>query len=276
MIPMPAAASSLDPSRDMDRSDRAVTPAKRKLEDRDLSRDELEKHDVRPPPFETPNGYGSSKPDAMQLSRASSSPIVRRRKRARYSVPPVWARRHVEGIRLNAGNFVLRKHAHNVGTQANGMVGSLSRPELASRHGSPDEKRAMAPAQAQQAVPAPVAPPPPPYEVPNSNGPLGPWESCITGTPPFDEVSNVVADFLFMKVVKNEDMGEIMSRSVQFEIEAKMGTLISKDTNERVSLPILTEAVLVDNGRVAFQSNMSEVSCVSLCSRCVLVAPCSP
>lgn len=258
MIPMPTAtSSSLDPSRDMDRSDRAVTPAKRKLEDRDLSRDELEKHDVRPPPFETPNGYGS-KPDAMQLSRASSSPIVRRRKRTRYTVPPIWARRHVEGIRLNAGNYVLRKHAHDVGTQANGKTGSLSRPEPSSRHASPDEKRAMAPAQ------APVAPPPPPYEVPNSNGPLGPWESCITGTPPIDEVSNAVADFLFMKVVKNEDMGEIMSRNVQFEIEAKMGTLISKDTNERVSLPILTEAVLVDNGRVAFQSNMSEVSCVSL------------
>ncbi|OIW22704.1 mRNA triphosphatase CET1 [Coniochaeta ligniaria NRRL 30616] len=259
-ISMPIATSNLEPTREMERSDRAVTPAKRKLEDRDLSRDELEKQDVRPPPFETPNGY-ESKPDAMELSRASASPIVQRRKRVRYSTPPVWAQRHVEGIRLNAGNFVLRKHAHNVGTQANGKIGSFSKPELASRQTSPEEKRSIAPSQpppGANSAPAPVGPPPPPYEIPNKDGPLGPWESCITGTPPFDEVSNVVADFLFMKVVKNEDMGEIMSRNVQFEIEAKMGTLISKDTNERVSLPVLTECVLVDNGRVAFQSNMSE------------------
>lgn len=65
---------------------------------------------------------------------------------------------------------------------------------------------------------------------------------------------------MFLNVVRNPDIGEIVSRNVQFEIEAKVGILISKDTNERVKLPVLTECVLADTGRVAFQSNMSEVS----------------
>lgn len=253
----------------MDGSDRAVFPAKRKLEDRDLTRDELEKHDVRPPPFEAPNGY-ESKAEAI----TTAPPDKQRRKPVRYSKPPVWAQRHVEGIHLNAGNFVLRQHAHNVGTQSNGKTSSISNSERASRHPSPAEKRSIAPAQpppavvpqAAHAIPAPFAQPPPPLEPPNAGKVLGPWETCINGGKPMDEIGTAVADFLYQQVVANDDMGEIQSRDVQFEIEAKLGTLISKDTNERVELPVQTECVLVQTGRVAFQSNMSEVSCVFISS----------
>lgn len=257
------ATSSMEQRRSREQSNKAATPAKRKLEERDLSREELEKHDVRPPPFETPNGY-APKPDAMQLSRASASPTMARRKRVRHSTVPVWARRFEEGISLRAGNFVLRKHAHNVGTRANGNTGSFSKPPVTSRQTSPEEKRSVAPAQPHPAAAngprAPLAPPAPVDELPNERGPLGPWETCISGTAPINEVAIAVSDFLFMNVVRNKDMGEITSRNVQFEIEAKVGILISKDTNERVNLPVLTETVLADTGRVAFQSNMSEVS----------------
>lgn len=69
-----------------------------------------------------------------------------------------------------------------------------------------------------------------------------------------------MADFLFIHVINNQDMQEITSRGIQFEIEAKLGTLIDKDTNQRVDRFVTTECILDDNGRVAFKSSMTEVS----------------
>jgi hypothetical protein len=75
-----------------------------------------------------------------------------------------------------------------------------------------------------------------------------------------EELSKNVADFLFIHVINNQDMQEITSRGIQFEIEAKLGTLIDKDTNQRVDRFVATECVLDENGRVAFRSSMTEVS----------------
>jgi hypothetical protein len=69
-----------------------------------------------------------------------------------------------------------------------------------------------------------------------------------------------VADFLFLNVINTPDMREISSRGIQFEIEAKLGTLIDRDTNQRVDRGIASECVLMDNSRVAFKSSMTEVS----------------
>ena len=76
-----------------------------------------------------------------------------------------------------------------------------------------------------------------------------------------------MADFIFIHVVNNPDIKEIASRGIQFEIEAKLGTLIDKDTNFRVDRLLDTECVLHDTGRVAFKSSMTEV-------RTVLILPC--
>jgi len=89
---------------------------------------------------------------------------------------------------------------------------------------------------------------------------LGPWEPCIIGVKPYEEVSKTIADFIFINVISNPDNGEIINRGVQFEIEAKLGTLIDKDTNERVDKYVSTECVLQDTGRIAFKSSMSAVS----------------
>jgi hypothetical protein len=263
----------VDPSRDWERLDRAVTPAKRKLEDRDLRQDEMEKQDVRPPPFSTPNGSTSNQ-DTMQLSRASASPVMPRKNRKRFSNRPRWAQRYTEGTRLNAANFVLRKHARNVGTHANGQSNVFVKPKLTSRHASPDEKRSTASSHLQGAAnpsPATVAPPPPLNALPNADGPLGPWEPSITGLKPQDDIGKNVADWLFFAVLQNGDYGEISSRNVQFEIEAKMGTLISKDTNERIDIPARTECIIKDSSRYAFRSNMTEVSGIAICSCLVCV-----
>lgn len=80
------------------------------------------------------------------------------------------------------------------------------------------------------------------------------------GTRPYDDIPKKVADWLFINVVNNPDMGEIKSRGVQFEIEAKLGTIISKDTNDRIDLPVGSECLMRDDSRIAFRSSMTEVS----------------
>jgi len=81
----------------------------------------------------------------------------------------------------------------------------------------------------------------------------------VTNSKPIEELSRKVADFLFFNVVNSDSLGEIQNRGVQFEIEAKLGTLIDRDTNMRVQLPVISECVLQDTGRIAFKSSMTEV-----------------
>ena len=227
-------------------SDRAVTPAKRKLEDRDLSPRELEHREARPPPGEVNGGHIPSNASA---SRTSSSPVMPRKKRLRRPQPPIWAQsaRSLGNKMPNQANFVLQKRVH---AHVNGKQEESIKPNRQSRHASPTTSR---PQQGQNRTPAA-----PPVET----GPqdlLGPWETCITGVKPYEELSHTVADFLFMNVINNEDLQEITSRGIQFEIEAKLGTLIEKDTNHRVDRLLDSECVLHNNGRIAFRSSMTEV-----------------
>ncbi len=165
------------------------------------------------------------------------------------------ALRYTEGVQLNAANFVLRKPAHDVGMQPNGKGESHPKTDRTSRHASPDERargqlftsgRGCAAAAGHGRS-----------NTARQRGPECRWASRTLGR----EHHGRTADgqhgqgrggLLFIHVVNHPDRGEMASRNVQFEIEAKMGTLISKDTNDRVSLPVLSEAVLVDNGRIAF------------------------
>jgi polynucleotide 5'-triphosphatase len=89
---------------------------------------------------------------------------------------------------------------------------------------------------------------------------LGPWEQSITGVKPTEQLITQVADFLFMHVVSRNDLGELSSRGVEIEIEAKLGQLISSDTNERLNLPVTTECIIAEGQRmVGFRSAMTEV-----------------
>ncbi|KAH7166312.1 putative mRNA capping nucleoside-triphosphatase [Dactylonectria macrodidyma] len=221
-------------------SDRAVTPAKRKLEDRDLSPRELEHRETRPPPGEVNGGHV---PRQARSSHSSSSPVMPRKKRLRRPAPPIWAQsaRSLGKSMPNHANFVLQKRAH---VPVNGKHEGSARP---SRHASPETTRSHQPSHSQ---PSPAEPGP--QDI------LGPWEASITGVKPYEEMSKTVADFLFINVINNEDMQEITSRGIQFEIEAKLGTLIDKDTNHRVDRLLESECVLHDNSRLAFRSSMTE------------------
>lgn len=93
---------------------------------------------------------------------------------------------------------------------------------------------------------------------------LGPWERSISGSKPNDAISKTVADWLFEHVVHRRDFGELSSRGVQIEIEAKLGQLVDKDTNVRYQLPAMTEVVLAERARTAFKSSMTEAQHKSL------------
>ncbi|KAK3385415.1 CYTH-like domain-containing protein [Podospora didyma] len=251
----PAMPSAAEPDRSRERG---VTPGKRKLEDRELRLDELEKRDVRPPPFEAANGRAGHT-DTLQ----SHASLKRTRKRRVYPKAPVWAQTAHKFQPLSHPNVILYRAVKHAVTQVNGKSESL----LGSRHASPEEKRSMAAPQAGPAGHPPTQPstqPPmqPPVALQESAltwGPLGPWEASITNTTPQESLTKVVADFLFKYVVLSEDMGEIQSRGVQFEIEAKLGTLVDKETNKRVSMSVLSDCV-VDDGHswMAFRSSMTE------------------
>ena len=93
------------------------------------------------------------------------------------------------------------------------------------------------------------------------NGKPFPWEPSIENQKPIDVFSKTVGDFLFFNVLTNGHMEEIRSRGVQLEIEAKLGTIIDKATNDRIFLPVKAgECVMGEEARIAFRSSMTEVS----------------
>ncbi|AEO68177.1 uncharacterized protein THITE_2117601 [Thermothielavioides terrestris NRRL 8126] len=232
-------------------AERAATPAKRKLEDRELRPDELERRDSRPPPFEDRNGppaYADAGASALRSHMPTRAP----QKSRLHRVIPPWA----QSLRDRAPshpNRVLYQPIPHSRPQVNGKLDRLpARPDRLqqSRHASPEEKRAAAPI-----TPAPSVPP----DSASQWGPLGPWEASITNSVPREQFTKAIADFLFQYVILNQDMGEIQSRGVKFEIEAKLGMLIDKNTNQRVELPILSECILSDNGNwLGFRSSMTE------------------
>ncbi|KAL2151197.1 hypothetical protein VTH82DRAFT_6295 [Thermothelomyces myriococcoides] len=233
-------------------TERAATPAKRKLDDRELQPDELEKRETRPPPFENQNGRTTTTvPNADASVHRPAMPTQTMKKRVVYRTVPPWAQSLKDRAPAHP-NRVLYQPIPHTGPHVNGKTDRpFARSErMQSRHASPEEKRA-----ASSITPVPSMPP----DAGNQWGLLGPWEASITNSVPQEQFSKAVADFLFQYVILNEDMGEIQSRGVKFEIEAKLGMLIDKDTNQRVRLPVLSECVLSDGGNwLGFRSSMTE------------------
>lgn len=89
-------------------------------------------------------------------------------------------------------------------------------------------------------------------------GPLGSWEPSIVNVFPYEELTRVVSNFLFNEVVRRDDVG----MGAVLEIEAKLGQLIDKTTNDRLRLPVISECVLSPDDtklKIAFKSSMTEV-----------------
>ena len=104
-----------------------------------------------------------------------------------------------------------------------------------------------------------------------NNGPLGPWEPSILNIIPSEELTRVISDWLFEHVVLREDVGVgpaggAADQGAVLEIEAKIGQLMDKNTNDRIRIPVLNECVVSHtdpNLKIAFKSSMTEVSLFS-------------
>ena len=144
------------------------------------------------------------------------------------------------------------------------LTGSIPRSHVSQTNGN-TKLHAQVPQQPPPAngIMSSVTPLPP-----SGDGPLGPWEVSFTDTIPADEVTRIIADYLFLNVVRNNDVGVAPAGGGRglgavLEIEAKIGRLIDKTTNDRLRLPVLNECVvdLADpNMRLKFESSMTEVS----------------
>ena len=96
---------------------------------------------------------------------------------------------------------------------------------------------------------------------------LGSWEPTITNVIPSEELTRGISDHLFSIVYMNGvefgPAGAKAGRGAMVEIEAKIGQIIDKDTNDRIRIPVSTECLLSrtdPNLRTAFRSSMTEVS----------------
>jgi len=90
-----------------------------------------------------------------------------------------------------------------------------------------------------------------------------PWELSFTGKGPADRLVHRIATFLYRTMLTRPQLGAGDPTNGSLEIEAKIGTLVDRNTNERIQLPVVTPCVLDENfskTRCRFESFMNEVS----------------
>ncbi|KAK6949687.1 hypothetical protein Daesc_009771 [Daldinia eschscholtzii] len=237
----------------------AGAPAKRKLEHRDLGPDELENGRKAPPPPQLNGNRAASLTASVQ---SSASPMMPRRKRVKYDRPPIWAQsgRDRDQPRITSRNFSLKHHIRqqiNATGPVNGNnqhdTGGHVKSEHVSRHNSPETARSTAAPRAEESNHTVAKDPF------TSNGQPFPWEPSISNETPKNILCREVADFLGINVLQFPHLEEVHSRGAVFEIEAKLGVIIDKMTNDRIHIPeIRAGECVLDGGRVAFRSSMTE------------------
>ena len=173
--------------------------------------------------------------------------------KTRYNEPPIWARRSSMTTRL-------REQRH-----AKGAKQERINTRLQSRSVTPLATKSPANGD-MNGTKAPAAGPD--FEETN-NGPLGYWERCITNVEPYNDVTRIVTDFIYSELAQRpdisvNDVGQNVSPNGQIEIEAKLGTLVDRQNNARLRLPVVSAVILDLEARkhVAFESFMTEVSSV--------------
>lgn len=199
---------------------------KRKMDDRQTPIEE-------PRPVQYPDANG----DYQRSSHSDTSSQPPAKKRIRYTEPPIWAHSiKTKGVLVGRTN---RGPAKLNGKQPEGQLAQMTKHETnGNRQSSPTPRPAVVASTDPSAL-------------------LGPWDKCITGTLPFAQRPKKVADFLFSTVVSRDDLGELASRGVDIEVEAKLGQLIDKDTNERIQYPVETACVIKESPRIGFRSSMT-------------------
>ncbi|KAI0144441.1 mRNA triphosphatase CET1 [Xylariaceae sp. FL1272] len=240
---------------------RDLTPAKRKMDDRDLRPDEMENSRQPPPPPRLNGNHAShnhaapstATPSApSSVPRSSASPVMARKQRIVHRDPPAWAQSGHKRPLGRSRNFSI-KNPTAATPSSHAVNGVHHEPHAAakgerfSRHSSPEAARSTTL----------------PREEPNHSHAVidssFPWEPSIENTKPIDVISRSVGDFFYGNVLRDANADDLRARGAQFEIEAKLGHIIDKATNERLYLPgVSSGEIVVENGaRIAFKSSMT-------------------
>jgi hypothetical protein len=242
-------------------SQRELTPAKRKMDDRDLRPDEVENHRPPPPPPTKTNGN-----HAFHPQRSSASPTMPRKTRIAHSSPPIWAQSARKRTLGASRNYSIKQHGAGASSSGASVNGTHHEPspviksehgikaEHVSRHTSPEAARSITlareePSQAAAQDPFTFA------------GQPFPWEPSIEASLPIDTISRYAADFFVFYVLKGPNPDELRARGATIEIEAKLGTIIDKSTNDRIELMMVSagDCIIQEGSRIAFRSSMNEV-----------------
>lgn len=87
------------------------------------------------------------------------------------------------------------------------------------------------------------------------------WEKSMDGKVPITSLVKQVMDWLYVSLENNSDIG-LNPRQGAIEIEAKIGTLIDKQTGDRMQLPVTSATVLNPrfDDRFQFESQMLEAA----------------
>lgn len=243
-----------------------------------LTADSLLQQPIVPP---QPMSHQAS--HTSQLHNASQSTLKRpaesepermdppKKTKKRYVEPPIWARYAPTNPRYDP------KVAQALGPPPNPAQARRPSPRPALQVITPQQ-----PQQAQlQAQPAPQQPPHdhPPQNMVHTNGHapqnghdpadvkyipgFGPWEGSIQGKIAQSNLFVLeIGKYLFEEILSRPDVGVGDARNGALEIEAKLGTLVDRNTNQRFHVPILHPAVLDRriSANLRFESHMTEVS----------------
>ncbi|RFU30352.1 hypothetical protein B7463_g5994, partial [Scytalidium lignicola] len=216
-----------------------MNSAKRKIEDRSSVAEESRR-------FESPQIKQEINGNYQMQSTVQSSPGQPPKKRVRYTEPPIWAR-SVTGRPKRYGPIPTNPSKLNGKQMASHYTtsGPTSTGVRAESNGTKQHTQ-LATSQSIRHI--------------ETSTPelLGQWEPSILGTRPTDAMTKLLADWIYLKVVSRADIGELSSRGVEVEIEAKLGQLIDSDTNQRYYIPVQSECILAETGRVRFVSSMTE------------------
>ncbi|BDD63989.1 hypothetical protein MAP00_008840 [Monascus purpureus] len=206
--------------------------------------------------------YGSTLPRKAGVSpepRKNSVPHPPKRKKMRYSEPPIFARKSARTKGrcpvIPNPRPPIPKNARSIQQEA-WPSRKMSSPSVVSAVKSHPETGPSANS------PAPRPPPP----VALQDAPLVFWEPSITGFIPYEEITKLICDFLFQHVVLRKDAAASSAGIAAadhgpiVEVEAKLGRLIDMDRGDRLRLPVLTETVVNREDprlRTSFESSMT-------------------
>jgi hypothetical protein len=184
---------------------------------------------------ESPVGTITQRSPMLENHNAIAVP----RKRRRYDEPPIYAR-SIHAVRVAPAADRPPPPGMSSSMQVDSQRSTLDPPKENGGTLTPE------PNGPQRLSAQPLDP----SEVSSSR-----FEPSITNKIPYEELTKLVADFLFTEVVLRDDVAEVPGATL--EIEAKVGVLIDKHTDQRVRLPVLTESVLADDVKAKFTSSMT-------------------